>query len=179
MKYAVFVFDIVNGPPNTTFTATPSTGAAPLAVQFADTTAGPVTSRLWNFGDGSPTSTATNPSHTYAALGQYTASLTDTNANGSSTATQPISVVVAPVTVTAVADTYARSNSATTNYGTQTTMQGYVQSTTQYQPFFRFSVGTLPGDTGLGEGQALRHGCQRGDGQPVPDRERNLDRDRV
>ena len=38
MKYAVFVFDVVNGPPNATFTATPPSGPAPLAVQFTDTT---------------------------------------------------------------------------------------------------------------------------------------------
>src|SRR3954470_1245405 len=82
MKYAVFVFDVVNGPPNPTFTATPSSGSAPLPVQFGDTTYGAVTSRVWNFGDGSPISTATNPLHTYAAAGQYTASLTVSNANG-------------------------------------------------------------------------------------------------
>jgi PKD repeat protein len=144
MRYAVFVFDIVDGPPNATFTATPSTGGAPLPVQFTDTTFGPVTSRVWDFGDGSPTSTATNPSHTYAALGTYTASLTVTNANGSTTATQVIKVVTPPVTVTPVADSYVRSNAANTNYGTTQTVQGWTSGTTVYQPFVRFSVGTLP-----------------------------------
>jgi PKD repeat protein len=144
MKYAVFVFDIVNGPPNTTFTATPASGPPPLAVQFADTTVGPVTGRLWDFGDGSPTTTVANPSHTYSAYGKYTVTLTDTNTNGSTTATQVVSVVQAPVVATAVADTYARSNSANTNYGTATTIQGYLSGTTVYQPFVRFSVGTLP-----------------------------------
>jgi PKD repeat protein len=144
MKYAVFVFDVVNGPPNATFTATPTSGTVPLSVQFADTTYGTVTSRVWNFGDGSPTSAAANPSHVYSAVGLYTASLTTTNANGSNTATQVINVVAPPVTVTAAADTYARSNAVNTNYGTQTTMQGFQQTGTQYQPYFRFSVGALP-----------------------------------
>ena len=146
LTYAVFVFDIVNGPPNAAFTATPTTGAAPLAVQFTDTTFGTVTSRVWNFGDGSPTSTAANPSHTYTAVGQYTASLTVSNANGSNTTTQVINVVTAPVTVTAVADTYARSDSSNSNYGAQATIQGYRAwfGSTTYQPFVRFSVGALP-----------------------------------
>ena len=46
--------------------------------------------------------------------------------------------------MTAVADTYARSNAVNTNFGTQTTMQGFQQTGTQYQPYFRFSVGALP-----------------------------------
>lgn len=147
MKYAVFVFDIVEGPPNATFTATPTSGSAPLTVQFADTTYGTVTSRVWDFGDGSPTSTAVAPSHTYNAIGQYTASLTVSNANGSNTTTQVINAVVAPVTVTAAADSYVRSNAATTNYGTTTTIQGYRttgRNSATYQPYVRFSVGSLP-----------------------------------
>ncbi len=148
LKYAVFVFDIVDGPPNAAFTATPTSGVAPVTVQFTDTTFGAVTTRVWNFGDGSPTSTAANPSHTYSAIGQYTASLTVTNANGSNTATQSITAMVAPVTVTAVADTYARSDSTNSNYGTATTIQGYStggRNAATYQPFFRFSVGALSG----------------------------------
>ncbi|MBA3680520.1 MAG: gliding motility-associated C-terminal domain-containing protein [Bacteroidetes bacterium] len=36
----------------------------------------------WNFGDGSPVSTATNPPHTYSVIGNYTVSLTVTDING-------------------------------------------------------------------------------------------------
>jgi glucose/arabinose dehydrogenase/PKD repeat protein len=57
----------------------PTSGAAPLAVQFssagsADPDGQPVTFS-WNFGDGG-TSTAANPSHTYASNGNFTAQLT-------------------------------------------------------------------------------------------------------
>ncbi|MDO8897338.1 MAG: PKD domain-containing protein, partial [Bacteroidales bacterium] len=39
----------------------------------------------WNFGDGSAASAEINPSHTYAAVGEYTVSLTATSTTGGST----------------------------------------------------------------------------------------------
>ncbi|MFG3281894.1 collagenase [Streptomyces sp. NPDC048111] len=51
-----------------------------------------ITTRSWNFGDGT-TSTATNPTQTYQAAGTYTVSLTVTDAQGRS-ATATKSVVV-------------------------------------------------------------------------------------
>ncbi|MDD4454666.1 MAG: PKD domain-containing protein, partial [Candidatus Methanomethylophilaceae archaeon] len=66
------------------FTATPTTGEAPLAVQFTDTSSGTPTSWLWEFGDG-VNSTEQNPAHTYADAGSYTVNLTATNGDGSNT----------------------------------------------------------------------------------------------
>jgi PKD repeat protein len=61
-------------------------GGAPLAVVFADASSGNFTSRSWNFGDGTgSTTTATSISHTYAAPGAYTASLTVTGPQGNNT----------------------------------------------------------------------------------------------
>jgi PKD repeat protein len=63
------------------FTATPSSGTAPLNVAFASTVGGgtPAYSYLWNYGDGSPTSGAANPSHTYNASGTFMVTLTVTD----------------------------------------------------------------------------------------------------
>jgi PKD repeat protein len=72
--------------PVANFSATPTSGVAPLVVNFTDTSSGSITSRSWNFGDGS-TSTATNPSHTYSVAGTYTVSLTVTGSGGSNTKT--------------------------------------------------------------------------------------------
>lgn len=47
--------------PVANFTATPTSGVAPLAVDFTDTSTGTVTSWLWSFGDGS---TSTLPTAT-------------------------------------------------------------------------------------------------------------------
>ena len=67
-----------------------------LTVNFTDSSTdsdGTIVSRAWNFGDGG-TSTATNPSHTYAAAGTYSVSLQVTD-NGSATNTKTQSVTVA------------------------------------------------------------------------------------
>ncbi|MDI6867655.1 PKD domain-containing protein [Methanoculleus sp.] len=61
------------------FTANITSGQAPLAVAFTDTSTGGPVSWSWNFGDGN-TSTAQNPVHTYTAAGTYTVSLSVTNA---------------------------------------------------------------------------------------------------
>jgi len=61
------------------FTANITSGQAPLAVAFTDTSTGGPASWSWDFGDGT-TSTAQNPVHTYTAAGTYTVSLSVTNA---------------------------------------------------------------------------------------------------
>jgi len=63
--------------PSANFTSTSSA----LAVNFTDTSSG-ATSWLWDFGDGT-TSTLQNPSHTYAAIGNYAVSLYIENSNES------------------------------------------------------------------------------------------------
>ncbi len=68
--------------PTPSFTNTPTTGCAPLAVNFTNTSpAG--TQFVWDFGDGTPTFTGQNPpTHVYNTNGNYTATLTMTGANG-------------------------------------------------------------------------------------------------
>jgi len=85
-------------------TPSPATGNAPLVVMFTDTsTGGTPTSWDWDFGDGSPHSNVQNPpAHTYSVSGSYTAKLTVSNAGGSSNATKPISVGVAPPIITTI-----------------------------------------------------------------------------
>mgnify|MGYP003577857495 FL=1 len=51
-----------------------------------------VNSYLWDFGDGSPTSTAVNPVHTYTAAGNYLVTLKVFNGCGSFEITLPINV---------------------------------------------------------------------------------------
>ncbi len=62
---------------------------------------------VWDFGDGSPTSTATSPSHIYTGVGPYTVTLTATSAAGCSKSiskilttifAQPTTTINAPLT---------------------------------------------------------------------------------
>ncbi len=66
----------------------------PLTVAFTDTSTGSPTSWAWVFGDGA-TSVLQNPGHTYAAAGVYNVKLTVTNASGSTSITQPVTVTLA------------------------------------------------------------------------------------
>jgi PKD repeat protein len=69
--------------PVAAFSAYPKSGTAPLKVQFIDRSTGSPTSWTWNFGDGTAVSTVKSPAHTYNQKGNYTVSLTITNAAGS------------------------------------------------------------------------------------------------
>jgi large repetitive protein len=72
--------------PVASFTANTTSGLAPLTVQFTDTSSNTPTSWLWDFGDGNA-STDQNPVYTYAVAGNYSVSLTATNAAGNNIVT--------------------------------------------------------------------------------------------
>ncbi|WP_141241694.1 PKD domain-containing protein, partial [Methanosarcina spelaei] len=77
----------VTAKPVAEFSATPTSGKAPLTVAFTDTSTGLPTKWKWNFGDGA-SSTIQNPKHKYSKAGKYTVTLTVTNAKGSNTITK-------------------------------------------------------------------------------------------
>jgi PKD repeat protein len=59
------------------FSGTPTSGPAPLTVQFTDLSSGAPTSWYWDFGDRA-TETIQNPSHTYTIPGAHSVRLTVT-----------------------------------------------------------------------------------------------------
>lgn len=68
---------------NTDFSASPPAGCYPLDVQFNNlSTFDGTATYVWDFGDGSPTSTATNPNHSYLVNGYYDVSLIMTTTGG-------------------------------------------------------------------------------------------------
>ena len=85
------------GAPVAAFTATPTSGSAPVAVSFTDTSSGSVTAWAWNFGDGG-TSTVQNPSHTYTSAGTYTVTLTVSGSGSSNTSTRTNLITVSTPT---------------------------------------------------------------------------------
>jgi vibriolysin len=99
------------GPPVANFSGTPTSGGAPLNVQFTDLSSNDPTSWSWSFPGGTPSSsTAQNPLVTYNTPGTYTVSLTAANASGSDDETK-----TNYITVTAPQPPVANFTASTTN----------------------------------------------------------------
>ncbi len=101
--------------PTANFTFAPQGPVMGSPVTFTDTSTGTPTSWSWNFGDpasgGNNTSTAQNPTHTFAAADSYNVSLTASNANGSNTAQKSITVSAGgPIPCVADAHTLCLNN---------------------------------------------------------------------
>jgi subtilisin family serine protease len=80
---------LASNPPIADFTGTPRSGTIPLTVAFSDHSANLPTTWLWSFGDGNTlNSTVQNPVHTYLTPGNFTVSLTASNAAGNNTVTR-------------------------------------------------------------------------------------------
>lgn len=91
-----------NRPPTASFTATPTTGQAPLAVSFNASASsdpdGSIASYGWEFGDGA-TATGVQATRSYATAGTFTARLTVTdNGGATATTTRQITVTAPPQT---------------------------------------------------------------------------------
>ena len=86
-------------PPTAAFNADKTSGDAPLTVTFTDASTGAPTSWAWNFGDQTTSNVQNPPAHTYSAAGDYTVTLTASNAGGSSSAQKTIHVTAPAVPV--------------------------------------------------------------------------------
>ena len=95
------------------FTASATSGVAPLMVTFTDQSTGSPTAWSWDLGDGT-TSTQQSPSHTYAAAGTYTVSLTVTAPGGSDGETKSSYIQVSAPPSTGSVTRYAGAD----RYGT-------------------------------------------------------------
>jgi PKD repeat protein len=131
------------------FTAVPSSGSAPLTVQFTDTSSGTVESRAWDFtNDGTVDSTEANPTFEYATPATYTAKLTVANAAGSSSTTRTITVNPpgggSKLTFTPTDDAYVRSNFPDENSGGQTTIRAF-KNLAETNSYLKFSVAGVTG----------------------------------
>jgi hypothetical protein len=98
--------------PVASFTASATSGTAPLTVQFTDTSTQSPTSWQWDFGNGS-TSTQQNPSVTYATEGTYTVTMRASNAAGTS-APVTTTITVAPAPVSGIVRASTSTSVATT-----------------------------------------------------------------
>ncbi len=81
-------------PPVAGFSATPSSGTAPLAVQFNDTSRGDAGIWEWSFGDGT-SSICRNATHLYARPGRYAVTLGVRDASGSNASLRTGAITIA------------------------------------------------------------------------------------
>jgi PKD repeat protein len=79
--------------PTLSFSGTPTSGTAPLTVQFTVSSSGAPTSWSWDFGDGG-TSTERDPTYTYVIPGTYTVILTANYPEGSNPVTKSSYITV-------------------------------------------------------------------------------------
>ena len=92
-KTAYVVVSAPVSPPVAGFEASPTSGTAPLNVQFTDQSTG-AASWSWNFGDGA-ISTDPNPAHIYGSGGSFTVTLTVSNSAGPNSKTRVGYITVA------------------------------------------------------------------------------------
>lgn len=71
----------------------PASATAGVPVNFTNTSAPTPLSYIWNFGDNSPNTTVTNPTHTYAEAGMYSVFLIVSNGVCSDTMVQSLNVL--------------------------------------------------------------------------------------
>ncbi len=95
----VFPTGTPNTPPVAMAAATPTSGIAPLTVNFSAAGSndpdGSIAYYSWNFGDGTALGTTANVSHIYQAAGTYTAVLTVTDNRGARSTAQVV-ITVSP-----------------------------------------------------------------------------------
>ena len=100
-----------NAPPVAVLGAVPTSGDAPLLVNFSSSSSTDdhgITAYSWDFGDGSPLDHTASPTHVYTTAGGYLAQLTvEDAASLSSTATQVVTVTSAAVNMPPVAQASA------------------------------------------------------------------------
>ena len=116
--------------PTAAFSATPTSGAAPLGVQFTDASSGGPTAWQWDFeNDGTVDSTQQNPSFVYANPGTYSVKLTVSNASGDDSVTKSsyITVTTAGPTLsfTPTDDAFVRSNHPDENNGSLDSLRSW------------------------------------------------------
>ena len=81
-------------PPDARFSVSTVSGLVPLAVHFTDRSTGAITSWTWDFGDGTPFSSARFPTHRYRAPGTYTVRLRVEGPGGADGSVRPNLITV-------------------------------------------------------------------------------------
>lgn len=135
--------------PNANFTFAPNNQCAGTTVTFNNTSTGTgaFTTYTWNFGDGTPNSTATSPTHVFANGGSYNVVLTVTNGAGcTSTFNQTVTVLPRPNASIAGDDG---------DGDTQYCLSPVDNTTSEVVTFFNFTTGAVSYSWNFGDGSPV------------------------
>lgn len=105
--------------PFAAFSASSSTGTAPLQIQFTDNSTGLISAWYWTFGDGQ-TSSNQNPQHIYLNAGTYTVTLSISGPGGTDADSRQVNVY-SPVTARFTADQTTGTAPLTVHFTNQST----------------------------------------------------------
>ena len=135
--------------PTAAFSATPTSGAAPLSVQFTDASSGDPNTWQWDFqNDGTIDSTQQNPTFAYTSTGSYSVKLMVSNASGDDSLVKSgyITVTTAgsTLTFTPTDDAFVRSNHPDENNGDQDSLRSW-KGSGQTNSFLKFAVTGVTG----------------------------------
>lgn len=149
-------------PPVADFNAIPTSGDAPLNVQFTDASGGLVTSWNWNFGDGNAANVQ-NPAHQYINPGVYTVSLTVSGPGGSDAETKVDYITVNETGISFFDDfNDGSANDWNVVGGTWNVISGVLDGNNSnlaaiLSPVASFEDGTIEADLKTMSGQSLRN----------------------
>jgi trimeric autotransporter adhesin len=135
--------------PTAAFSASPTSGTAPLTAQFTDTSTGGPTSWEWDFqNDGTVDSTQQSPSFVYTSPGTYSVKLTVSNTSGSGSLTKAGYITVSPVgqtlTFTPTDDSFVRSNLPNEQNGSLNNLRSF-KNLAETDSYLKFTVAGLTG----------------------------------
>ncbi len=112
---------IIVGTTINSFTASPTVGCQGMEVTFAPIDYGGITEFSWDFGDGSPVSADSNPTHVYDTAGHYSCTLTVTGECGTKVIGYDSLIIVNPCPIARI--------SAKPLYGCQPLTVTFIDST--------------------------------------------------
>jgi PKD repeat protein len=143
-------FSLAGGPDlAAAFSASPTSGDAPLTVQFTDASTGGPTSWQWDFqNNGTVDSTEQSPSFVYTSPGAYSVKLTVSNGSGSDSLTKvgyiTVSAVGQPVTFFPSDDSFVRTNFPDENNGSLSNLRSF-KKLAETDTYLKFTVTGVTG----------------------------------
>ncbi|MFM2360831.1 MAG: hypothetical protein RLY16_2824, partial [Bacteroidota bacterium] len=120
-----------------------------------------ISTYVWDFGDGSPTSTSNSPCHAYATPGVYTVTLSATNPCGTTTQSKQVCITAAP-TPGFTLDTDAGCTPLTVRVTNTTDIHGSCQ-----QPTYRWQVNYTAAFCGTASAFSYLNGTSDTSANPV------------